>query len=158
MTTPPLLRFFFGLALILGLGMATGCSKEGPTYNKSVDVAKQVELLKGGDAEKKAEALTALAEGGPYSVDAVPTLIETLNDPDPNVVSMAAYALGEIGPKASAAVPALKEAYDKSTRMEVTPAIVNALRAIDPSQAPDIGREQPGTAAGTPAPAAGGEQ
>ena len=148
MMTPRLAAFPLAFAVLVAV-VTGGCSKDGPTYNKSINVAQQVELLKSGDPDKRAEALTALAEGGPYSAEAVPALIEVLNDPDPNLVSMAAYALGEIGPKAAAAVPALKEAYDKSTRMEVTPALANALRAIDPSQAPEIAREQRATEAPT---------
>ena len=49
----------------------------------------------------------ALSRIGPPAKDAVPLLIERLDDPDEDVRQAAARALGQIGPAAAPAVPAL---------------------------------------------------
>ena len=63
------------------------------------------------DPDPRVRSLSAVALRpiGPKAVDAVPELIQALNDPVAYVRAPAADALGSIGPAAKAAVPALGE-------------------------------------------------
>lgn len=132
----PLLSVLVGASLLFPLACGVGCSKsEGLKFNEKVDVSALVQQLKSDNPEQRVDACTKLAEGGPYSADAVEPLTAALKDTDPLVKSLAAYALGQIGPKAASAVPALKELMQAGEE-QTAPAALNAIRAIDPSQAP----------------------
>jgi HEAT repeat protein len=63
------------------------------------------------DEDPRVRSLSAVAlrSIGPKAVNAVPELIQALNDPAAYVRAPAADALGSIGPAAKAAVPALGE-------------------------------------------------
>jgi hypothetical protein len=122
-------------AVLALCGLLVGCGgdESGPRPKK-VDVSAQVAALKGnGDA--KANALSELAAGGANSAAATPQIIPLLKDEDPVVRRLAAYAIGQIGPAAKAALPDLKALLQDNDRNVVT-AAVNAIRAVDPKNAP----------------------
>jgi len=133
MKTPTLL-VSLAAATALSAVLLTSCSKGGEQYNRSVDVQAMIQQLKSADSEQRQNALIALAEAGPYAAEAVSVLIEALKDAEQLNRSLAAYALGRIGPQASSAVPALKECLN-TPDPKLTPAVINALRAIDPAAA-----------------------
>ena len=118
----------------VALVVVTGCGQDGNPAPKKVDVAAQVAALKGnGDA--KATALAELAAGGPNASAAATDVIALLKDEDPVVRRLAAYALGQMGPAAKAAIPELTARLQDNDRNVVT-AVMNAIRAIDPSKVP----------------------
>jgi len=69
------------------------------------EVQKHIEALKSPELNVRREAARALGEIGPEAVDAVPELIEALNDEDMDLIALS--ALKQIGPAAIAAVPAI---------------------------------------------------
>ena len=114
--------------------LVAGCSQEGNPSPKKVDVSAQVSALK-GNADAKANALAELAAGGPNAASAATDVIPLLKDEDPVVRRLAAYALGQMGPAAKAALPELTARLQDNDRNVVT-AVMNAIRAIDPSKVP----------------------
>lgn len=116
-----------------------GCSREekGAWGTKTVDVPAQIQALKSGDDNAKAEALSNLAEAGPNAAPAVQAIIDVIKDSkDPVIVRLGAYALGQIGlPAAKPAVPVLKQLMSFPNR-EVGTVVFNALSALDPSAIP----------------------
>jgi hypothetical protein len=74
------------------------------------------------------EAARKLGQIGP---EAVPPLIQTLEDENTNARRAAAYALGEVGPEAMAAVPALVQALDDEDHL-VRQITAEALGKIGP--------------------------
>jgi hypothetical protein len=87
------------------------------------------------DEDVRVAAVILMQEEG---VDAIPLLVQALEDRSPDVRQRAANALGALGEDASQAVPALVEALDDSSR-PVRLAISGALTRIT-SQ--DFGQEQ----------------
>jgi hypothetical protein len=75
------------------------------------EVQRYKEALKSPDIDIRREAARALGEIGPGAKDAVPELIEALNDEDMDLIAV--WAVGRIGPAAIAAVPALKRWLEK---------------------------------------------
>jgi HEAT repeat protein len=73
---------------------------------------------------------------GPAAVQAVPALIEALDDPAPAVRFPVTVALGEIGPGAKAAVPRLQQMMQEEINDEVAAAARRALRHIEPAAVP----------------------
>ncbi|MCJ7515288.1 MAG: HEAT repeat domain-containing protein [Dehalococcoidia bacterium] len=69
------------------------------------------EALKSPDINIRREAAGALGEIGPGAKDAVPELIEALDDEDMDLIAV--WSLGRIGPAAIAAVPAIKRWLEK---------------------------------------------
>ncbi len=69
------------------------------------------EALKSPELNVRRAATRGLGEIGPESKDAVPELIESLNDEDMDLIAV--WALGQIGPAAIAAAPAIKQWLDK---------------------------------------------
>ena len=67
----------------------------------------EVRALKSRDSNARQAAAKSLGEKGPAAVQAVPVLIEALDDPVDAVRGQAAWALGKVGPAARDAVPAL---------------------------------------------------
>jgi HEAT repeat protein len=116
-----------------------GCSKEEPGAwgTRAVDVSAQIQALKTGDDNAKAEALSNLAQAGPNAAPAVQLIIDTIKDSkDPVLVRLGAYALGQIGlPAAKPAVPVLKQLMSFPNR-EVGTVVFNALNALDPTAIP----------------------
>jgi len=86
------------------------------------------------------------------SEDAVPVLIESLNDRNPQVRGRAAAALGEIGPSAKESVPALL-AMLQDSKGNLDPETLEYLQKVDemqkkhPGLAVDIEFDTPETAA-----------
>jgi hypothetical protein len=70
------------------------------------EVQRYKEALKSPDINIRREAARALGEIGPGAKDAVPELIEALDDEDMDLIAV--WALGRIGPAAIAAVPAIR--------------------------------------------------
>lgn len=66
-----------------------------------------IEALKDTDWRVRANTARGLGEIGPAAKDAVPALIEALNDDDVSLVAV--WALGEIGPAAKSAAPAIMQ-------------------------------------------------
>ncbi len=71
------------------------------------DVQRYIEALKSPDINIRREAARSLGEIGPRAKDAVPELIEALNDEDMDLITV--RALGRIGPAAKAAAPAITQ-------------------------------------------------
>jgi tetratricopeptide (TPR) repeat protein len=71
------------------------------------------DTLQHGDLSERRQALQALGRFGSAAADAVPALIETLDDEVSWVRNDAIIALGKIGPAAEAAVPALTAMQDE---------------------------------------------
>src|SRR5882672_1444287 len=93
-------------------GAAESTKRESADQTK--EIARNIELLRKPDKSSggryysvREEAASALGTIGPSATNAVPALIEALNDEKPRVQWAAAAALGNIGPDAKAAVPAL---------------------------------------------------
>ena len=90
-----------------------------------------IKLLNDQNATIRAQAAREIAEYGPSAVEAIPDLVETLQDTDTvsDVRASAAYALGEMGPKAMDAVPDLVGALRDETK-RVQKAAAKALIKI----------------------------
>jgi len=71
------------------------------------EVQRHIEALKSPELNVRREAARALGEIGPGAVDAVPELIEALDDEDMDLIALS--ALKQIGPAARAAAPAIRQ-------------------------------------------------
>ena len=71
------------------------------------DVQRWTQQLSSEEADKRQQAANKLAALGPDAADAVPALIDCLDDDDVKTACKAAYALGQIGSPAQSAVPNL---------------------------------------------------
>jgi len=120
-------------AVVLALAVS-GCGDRSSESRVKVDLAVQLQKLK-GSTDEKAAALTELATAGPGAAAAVNDLIPLLKHEDYVVRQLTAYALGKIGPAAKSALPALKAAMTDS-QVSVVTALNNAIIAIDPANAP----------------------
>jgi HEAT repeat protein len=70
--------------------------------------------LRAHDLSTNREALAAFGAMGPANEDAVPELIQALEDENPRVRAGAARGLGRIGPAARQALPALEAARENT--------------------------------------------
>jgi hypothetical protein len=70
------------------------------------EIQRYREALKSPDLNVRRAAARALGEVGPDAVDAVPDLIDALDDADIDLIVL--WALGRIGPAAVAAAPAIR--------------------------------------------------
>jgi HEAT repeat protein len=107
-----------------------------------------IEATRAADKETASCAVQALAQIGSATI---PTLIETLSDPDPGMRISAAVALGNLGPIAKESTPALSRLLiDAATgeptimgrgvgKESVSNAASTAIRKIDPQAAEGIG-------------------
>ena len=129
-------RVFHTLALVC-LIAAAGCREGGDAEGSKIDVAAQLEKLKGSDETAKQDALVELAKAGPRAEPALQQLTTLLKDPNETVRQLSAYALMQLGPKAASALPALKELL-KDSHQPVAMNAVNAIRAIDPKGSGDL--------------------
>lgn len=75
------------------------------------EVQRYREALKSADLNIRRDAARALGEIGPGAKDAVPELVEVLDDTDTDLIAV--WALGQIGPAAIAAAPAIKRWLEK---------------------------------------------
>ena len=76
--------------------------------NNSVDrLQKLIRRLRSPDDLKRLHAAVLLADMGPDAREAVPTLLEMLQDESPKRRKLAAWALGSLGTAAGEAIPAL---------------------------------------------------
>jgi TolB-like protein/DNA-binding SARP family transcriptional activator/cytochrome c-type biogenesis protein CcmH/NrfG len=71
------------------------------------------DTLRHGDVTERRLAIQALGRFGSAAADAVPALIETLDDDTTWMRKDAVFALGKIGPPAEAAIPALTAIQDE---------------------------------------------
>lgn len=78
-----------------------------PPRTIAPDVDSFTRALREGDGFARWRAALAIGAAGPEAADAVPALVEALDDEAENVRWASAAALGKIGPAASRAVPAL---------------------------------------------------
>lgn len=113
--------------LLLSL-LTVGCG-DGP-------VAPSVRQLEQGDTAAKRDAARHLAEQVPpaESAAAVPALVVSLGDADPDVRRLSAYALGRIGPMAQDALPPLRELLTDANE-PVRLAAAYAINGIHPGDA-----------------------
>jgi hypothetical protein len=74
-------------------------------------VQKYIEALKSTDIYIRRDAARVLGEIGPGAKDAVPELVEALDDEDMDLIAV--WALGRIGTAAIAAVPAIRRWQEK---------------------------------------------
>ena len=105
-------------------------STKGESADQTREIARNIELLRQPDKDSdglyysvREEAASALGAIGPSATNAVPALIEALDDKKPRVQWAAAAALGNIGPDAKAAVPALIKRVERrgvADEVEVT--------------------------------------
>ena len=104
----------------------------------SGNVGRQIEALKSGDPQQRANAADALETLGPAAVEAIPALIETLADTYEPAALNAAYALAAIGSEAIApVVRAMRSSPARASLMacyalsamsaEAAPALLNVL-------------------------------
>ena len=75
------------------------------------------DTLQHGDLSERRLAVQALGRFGSAAADAVPALIETLDDEVSWVRNDAITALGKIGPAAEAAIPALTAMQDEGAHL-----------------------------------------
>jgi hypothetical protein len=75
------------------------------------EVRRYRESLKSPEVDVRRAAARALGEIGPGAKDAVPDLVEALNDADMDLIAV--WALGKIGPAAIAVVPAMRRWLEK---------------------------------------------
>src|SRR5512144_3284210 len=78
--------------------------------------------LKASAPQTRNAAAYEIAGMGPAAVQAVPALIQALDDPPPAVRFPVTVALGEIGPGAKAAVPRLQQMMQEEINDEVAAA------------------------------------
>jgi HEAT repeat protein len=149
-TTIRLVRQIVTLGLLGFAVTAIGCGKAVPSKGKpTADEMKQMQAMvetppinplapPPGRMENiyrpwgiKETAVDAL---GRIGGQAVPTLVNTLNDPNPRVRAEAARALARIGPEATEAVPALIARLDDPDE-EVRQAAARALGQVGPAAA-----------------------
>jgi HEAT repeat protein len=76
-----------------------------------IEVQRYREALKSPEVDVRRAAARALGEIGPGAKDAVPELVEALDDTDTDLIAV--WALGQIGPAAIAAAPAMKRWLEK---------------------------------------------
>jgi HEAT repeat protein len=75
------------------------------------EIQRYIEALKSPDLNVRRASAKVLGEIGPAAKDAVPELIESLNDEDVDLIAV--WALGQIGPAAIAAAPAIRNWLEK---------------------------------------------
>jgi len=85
------------------------------------------DTLRHGDLAERRFAVKALGRFGSSAADAVPALIETLDDEITWMRNDAAIALGKIGPAAEAAIPALTAMQDEGAHLYY---VTHALKEI----------------------------
>jgi TolB-like protein/class 3 adenylate cyclase len=78
-----------------------------------VTVDTLVEQLQGGDTSERKISAEKLGLFGQLAANAVPVLIEALDDPDHQVLGAVLDSLGKIGPASKAAIPALEDMLEK---------------------------------------------
>ncbi len=122
-TTPRPVRQFIPLGLLTLAVTATGCGHAAPSKGKpTADEMKQMQAMVETPPVNPLAPLSERAENAyrPWGIketavdalgrigqNAVPTLVNTLSDPNPRVLREAARALARIGPEAKDAVPTL---------------------------------------------------
>ena len=87
-------------------------AEEPPRFVVTDANASDVEHLRDRDYRIRFAAAYRLASRGQETVDALPTLIRTMDDPDETVAAAATYSIGTAGRAAASAVPALTRALD----------------------------------------------
>ena len=75
------------------------------------EVDRHIEGLKSHDADVRRAAARALGDIGPDAKDAVPALIEALEDDEVSLIAI--WALGQIGPAARSAAPAITQLMER---------------------------------------------
>jgi HEAT repeat protein len=114
-----------------------------PRIERNAKVASLVEqLLKGARPESRAQAadqLMELGQLGKPALEAIPALMQALDDPDRYVRVRAIVALRHMGPAAKSAVPKLMEILkDEQAGEELRWSAAIALGAVGPEAAPAI--------------------
>lgn len=135
-------RYFDVLLLALTCTALTlfipACKKGGAgAGGGTADLQAQLDTLKSTDRDARINALVEIAIHKEAAASAVPTLIEQLKDPDPEIRRMTAYALMEIGPAAKEALPHLEQLMQDPDR-NVVLQVINTVRAIQPGAMSDL--------------------
>jgi len=91
--------------------------------------------LKRPNREYRYVATLALRERGPAAREALPDLIDSLNDPYYLVRMGVVKTLGQLGAVGKPAVPALRRLLEATSDDQLRRAVVHALRNIEPSDA-----------------------
>ncbi|MEZ5325245.1 MAG: HEAT repeat domain-containing protein [Verrucomicrobiales bacterium] len=97
----PVHRQHFGARIVPCLLLLAVCSLS------AADVTGLIEELGSSDAQKRRNAAFELHQLGPEAVDALPALIQALDDDQDQVFFHAVSAIAKIGPAAEPAIPAL---------------------------------------------------
>lgn len=124
------------LALVVTAGSASAqngaaAAQESPTRVRPL--SELIADLKAAAPVIRNAAAYEIAGMGPAGAEAVPALIEALDDAMAAVRFPVTVALGEIGPGAAAAVPRLKLMMEEDLNDEVAAAARRAIRHIQPS-------------------------
>ncbi|HVU87244.1 MAG TPA: HEAT repeat domain-containing protein [Pirellulales bacterium] len=151
--TPPFVRHFVSLGLLILAVTALGCGHAAPSKAKpTADEMKQMQAMVETPPVNPLAPLSERAENayrpwgiketavdalGRIGTQAVPTLVKTLDDPNPRVRAEAARALARIGPEATEAVPALMARLDDPDE-DVRQASARALGQVGPAAAPAV--------------------
>ncbi|PYK99980.1 MAG: hypothetical protein DME19_06660 [Verrucomicrobia bacterium] len=97
--------------------------------------------LKRPNREYRYAATLALRERGLAAREALPVLIESLDDPYYLVQMGAVKTLGQLGSEAKAAAPALTRMLNQTTDEPLHRAILQALHCIEPISDPQVEKE-----------------
>jgi HEAT repeat protein len=111
-----------------------------PRIERNAKVASLVEqLLKGARPESRVQAAGKLGELGKSAPEAIPALLQALDDPDNHVRDRATVALWNMGPLARIAVPKLMEILkDKQAGEDLRWSAAIAFGYVGPDAAPAI--------------------
>ncbi len=108
-----------GLATMIVLSPPAESSFTGPIQHEGRPVRYWIADLRLDGSEAQLEAAQAMSRMGPGNRDAVPILIDSLEDQHRVVRIYSTRALGQIGPDAHDALPALGDALAKARDREL---------------------------------------
>lgn len=113
----------------IGCGLVLACTTV--ASGQGVSVSEAIGALKSTDETVRVEAIDRLGHFGAKAAEAVPALVELLQDSSAAVRAHAARSLGKIGPAAKSAMPALAKLAGDPEK-SVRGAVVTAIGAIHP--------------------------
>lgn len=131
------MKIFLAFMLTVScLILCSGCDRGPQVKGKSLEYWQT--QMRSESLEHRRAGIMGLAAGGAEAKEAVPDLINLLEDKEPSVVSSAAWALGKVGKDAVSAVPELIKLLG-SKDAETRRAAAAALGAIarDGGEVPD---------------------
>jgi HEAT repeat protein len=119
------------LSSLVVTGALTGCNKEAAA--PKVDLNAQLQTLKGTDQNARMNALVAIGSMKEAAAPAIPDMLATMKDPDPDVRRLAAWVIQQVGPKAASSKPQLEALLQQESDQRAGMQIMNTIRDIDPN-------------------------